>query len=81
MPPHPDSCSVGVRRVAARTLTFSPAGDGRFTDEETSSTWNLLGQAIEGTLRGEELTTVGHRNEFWFAWASFFPDGEIYPPD
>lgn len=69
------------RRVDGRTLTFSPAGDGRFTDEETSSTWNLLGQAIEGTLQGEELTTVNHRNEFWFAWASFFPDGEIYPPD
>jgi len=66
------------RRVDGQTLTFSPAGDDRFTDEETSSTWNLLGQAIDGPLQGELLETVNHRNEFWFAWASFFPDGEVY---
>lgn len=68
------------RRVDERTLTFSPAGDDRFTDEETASTWNLLGQAIEGPLEGMQLGTANHRNEFWFAWAGFFPDGEVYEP-
>jgi len=24
------------------------------------------------------LAVVPHRNEFWFAWASFFPDGDVY---
>lgn len=66
------------RTVDGEVLTFVSAGDDRFTDDETSSTWNLLGQAIDGPLQGEQLETVDHRNEFWFAWASFFPDGEVY---
>lgn len=76
-----DAIGTGIafdRRVDGQTLTFSAAGDDRFTDEETSSTWNLLGQAIDGPLEGEQLETVNHRNEFWFVWASFFPDGEVY---
>lgn len=76
-----DAIGTGIafdRRVDGETLTFSAAGDDRFTDEETSSTWNLLGQAIDGSLQGEQLEAVNHRNEFWFAWAGFFPEGEVY---
>jgi len=36
------------------------------------------GQAIDGPLEGEQLEVVPHRNEFWFAWASFLPDGGVY---
>lgn len=76
-----DASGTGIafyRRVDGETLTFSATGDDRFTDEETSSTWNLQGQAIDGSLQGEQLETVNHRNEFWFAWAGFFPEGEVY---
>jgi hypothetical protein len=66
------------RRVGGEVLTFSPLGDGRFRDSQTSSTWTLLGQAIDGPLRGRQLHTINHRNEFWFAWAGFFPDGDVY---
>ena len=66
------------RRVGDETLTFSPAGDDLFTDAETGSTWTLLGSAIEGPLAGEQLEVVTHRNEFWFAWAAFFPDAPVY---
>jgi hypothetical protein len=69
------------RRVDERTLTFSSVGDDRFTDAETSTTWNLLGQAVDGPLQGEQLATVSHRNDFWFAWASFFPDAPVYGAD
>ena len=69
------------RRVDERTLTFSSVGDDRFTDAETSTTWNLLGQAVDGPLQGEQLVTVSHRNDFWFAWASFFPDAPVYGAD
>ena len=44
-------------------------------------TWNLLGQAVDGPLQGEQLVTVSHRNDFWFAWASFFPDAPVYGAD
>jgi hypothetical protein len=66
------------RTVGGQTLTLSPSGEDLFTDAETSSTWTLLGQAVDGPLEGERMDTVSHRNEFWFAWASFFPDGDVY---
>ncbi len=65
------------RRVGEEVLTFEPAAD-RFVDDETGSTWTLLGRAIEGPLAGEQLDLVTHRNEFWFAWAAFFPDAPVF---
>lgn len=69
------------RRVGGDVLTFNPAGDDLFTDTGTGSSWTLLGRAIDGPLTGERLTTVTHRNEFWFAWAAFFPDAPVYPDE
>ncbi len=66
------------RQIGAEVLTFSSVGGDRFTDAETGTTWSLLGQAVEGPLRGEQLETVPHRNEFWFAWAGFFPEAPVY---
>ena len=65
------------RRVGDQTLTFSATADDLFTDDETGSSWTLLGVAIDGPLEGERLSTVTHRNEFWFAWAAFFPDAPV----
>lgn len=78
-----DSQAIGSgtafdRRVGDQTLSFAAAGEDRFTDAETGSTWSLLGVAVDGPLAGEELTVVTHRNEFWFAWASFFPDAAVH---
>ncbi len=72
------------RRVGDQILTFSAIDEDRFTDTETDtdtetgSIWTLLGQAVEGPLSGSQLQTVQHRNEFWFAWASFFPGAAVY---
>jgi hypothetical protein len=60
-----------------QTLTFRYE-DGRFVDEETGSTWNMLGQAVEGELAGEQLEPLLHSDHFWFAWAAFYPDTTIY---
>ena len=78
-----DSAQIGTglvldRRVGDETLTFSPADDDTFVDAETGTTWTLLGHAVDGPLEGERLTTVAHRNEFWFAWAAFFPEAAVY---
>lgn len=59
------------------TLTFKRDGDA-IVDEQTSSTWNILGQAIAGPLVGERLAPVTHANHFWFAWAAFKPETIIY---
>ena len=66
------------RRVGDRVLTFAPDGDGGFVDIETGTHWTLLGRAIAGPLVGRQLDFVAHRNEFWFAWAAFFPDAAVY---
>ncbi len=65
------------RRVGQQILTFRPAGES-FVDEETGSTWNVLGRAEAGPLAGEQLEIVPHRNDFWFAWSAFFPEAEVY---
>lgn len=65
------------RRVGDQTLTFSVGDADLFTDDQTGSTWTLLGVSINGPLAGEQLATVTHRNEFWFAWAAFFPDAPV----
>ena len=66
-----------LRQVDGRPLTFFKEGD-LFRDQETSSTWTLLGEAISGPLAGTRLEIAVHRNEFWFAWGAFFPDGDVY---
>ncbi|MEM1332721.1 MAG: DUF3179 domain-containing protein [Actinomycetota bacterium] len=68
------------RRVGDQVLTFESAGDDTFVDTETQTTWSLLGVGTDGPLAGEQLETVPHRNEFWFAWSAFFPDADVWSP-
>ena len=58
-------------------LTFRLGADG-FSDNETGSVWNVLGQAVSGPLAGQTLTPIVHGNHFWFAWAAFAPETLIY---
>ncbi len=59
-------------------LTFSLQNDN-FVDDQTGSTWNILGSAVDGPLAGARLTPVVHGNYFWFAWAVFKPETLVYP--
>lgn len=74
-----DIGATGVysRKLNDRTLTFIAVGD-RFKDAETGTTWNILGQAVEGALAGQQLAPLVHGNHFWFAWAAFRPDSKLY---
>lgn len=60
-----------------RALSFDASGE-QFRDTETASTWNLLGQAVDGPLKGALLRPVGHTDTFWFVWAAFQPDTRIW---
>ncbi len=60
-------------------LTFTADGD-EFVDDQTGSTWNVVGQAIDGPLAGESLTAVTHLDTFWFAWATYRPDTVVIQP-
>jgi hypothetical protein len=65
------------RRLDGRTMSFEPAGEGRFRDRETGSTWDVTGRAIEGSLAGRRLRPVVSDQQFWFALAAFLPDARI----
>ena len=83
-----DAATIAQGEDVGATGVFDPVLDGRklsfrfedsaFVDEETGSTWNVLGQAIDGPLAGERLTPIVHGNHFWFAWAAFKPDTIVY---
>lgn len=64
-------------RLDERRLHFTRTGAGRFTDTETGSSWNVLGEATGGPLAGAQLDPVEHLDTFWFAWAAFHPDTRI----
>ena len=63
--------------VNGAKLTFRSEG-GAFIDNETGSTWNILGKGVEGPMAGTALTPIIHGDHFWFAWGAFEPDTKIY---
>lgn len=67
---------VFLPRVEGRSLTFEARAD-RFVDRETGSTWNVLGEAVEGPLAGASLEKIPHFDTFWFAWSAFRPETEL----
>ena len=72
--------TIGVfePRADGRLLSFDPVDEG-FRDDQTGSTWNVLGQAVSGPLKGEQLPTYTHLDTFWFAWVAFQPDTQLLP--
>lgn len=53
--------------------------DEKIKDQETGSTWNFFGEAIDGPLEGERLEPVPFKvDTFWFAWATYAPDTQIF---
>jgi hypothetical protein len=73
-----DVGTVGVFSAIAdgQVLSFQASGDG-FVDDQTSSTWNILGEAEAGPLAGSTLEPVTFVRTFWFSWAAFRPDTEL----
>lgn len=64
--------------VDGQTLTFE-AEERRIRDVETGSLWNLAGRVLEGPLEGAELELLPDAYvAFWFAWAIFQPDTELW---
>jgi hypothetical protein len=82
-----DRATIAAGRDVGVTAAFSPVVDGQkltfvstggaFVDEETGTTWSVLGTATEGELAGERLEPVRHVDTFWFSWVLFQPDTAI----
>ena len=67
------------RDVDDKTLTIAARGD-EFVDDQTGSTWDILGRATTGRLAGKRLEAVVSANHFWFAWAVFKPETRVWAP-
>ena len=74
-----DFSAAFSRQINDQILTFTLEGD-TIKDQETGSTWNVLGLATGGELAGTQLTAVISINHFWFSWAAFKPQTRIYQP-
>ena len=68
-----------LRELNGRIYTFRHENE-RIVDIQTGSQWNVLGEAIGGTLAGRHLTPIASINHFWFSWAAFKPDTRVYKP-
>jgi hypothetical protein len=64
--------------LEGEALSFS-VQNGRIVDEQTGSTWTVDGRAVEGESAGARLEPVSRAYvSFWFAWAAFQPEAEIW---
>ncbi len=53
--------------------------EGFIKDNATGSTWQVDGLAIAGPLAGSRLTPIPEAYvSFWFAWAAFQPDAQLW---
>lgn len=83
-----DSSVIERSRKVGSTAVYSPTVNGKgltfakdkkgFFDRQTGSRWNILGTATAGKLKGNQLTAIVHADHFWFSWAAFRPDTEVY---
>ncbi len=74
-----DMVTAFSRTLRGRLLTFDRSKDGsNLTDSETGSTWTAYGECIAGSLKGAKLDRITPTPSFWFGWAQFFPNTEVF---
>lgn len=47
-------------------------------EDQEGNRWDAFGYAVEGPRQGSRLTPTDSYNGYWFAWADFFPEPDIY---
>ncbi|MFQ6136958.1 MAG: DUF3179 domain-containing protein [Candidatus Hydrothermarchaeales archaeon] len=75
----PESKLIRVfeRRLNGWVLNFE-LKDGRLLDKETESQWNFEGESTSGTNSGKRLNKVDALEIYWFAWAAYHPETELF---
>lgn len=64
-----------------RVLEFQYNRDSNeMVDKQTGSRWSIDGSVIDGGMEGKSLTRLPVDIGFWFTWAAFHPDTELYRP-
>lgn len=70
------------RNLEGRTLTLradsvSPE-TAPFKDKETGTRWTLAGRAVDGPLKGKELTWIKSIQCHWYAWVHEYPETALF---
>ena len=66
------------RTTGGQSVEITDDGS-RFVDAETGSVWQLDGLAVSGGLAGQQLEPIAEAyTAFWFAWATFHPQVNIF---
>jgi hypothetical protein len=74
---HPFMVRTYDRIVDGQSLEFEyNVADNNFIDKRTKSQWNFDGLAIEGEMKGKQLSRLPFDEGFWFEWAAFHPETE-----
>jgi len=67
------------RDIGGRDLDFI-MHDDTILDRQTRTRWDIFGRAVEGRLAGRRLASVAATDSFWFDWAAFHPETQLWRP-
>lgn len=75
-----DNFAVAYRTDRTFDLVTYDMDNGNIVlkDRESGSEWNLFGEAVSGQFQGQSLDIPKSFISYWFAWAAFYPDTEIW---
>jgi hypothetical protein len=66
------------RQIDGHVIEFNSSKDFA-TDNITNTTWDLEnGIGIKGSMKGELLRPVSFITVYWFVWADYYPETEIF---
>ena len=66
------------RKIDGVVVDFEKSKDSA-TDMTTNTTWDLKnGIGISGSMKGRKLRPVKFLAIYWFVWADYFPDTEVF---
>ena len=66
--------------IEGQTLDFQyNASANKIIDKQTGSEWSFDGIAVNGQMKGKQLTGLAFDEGFWFEWAALHPQTRIYP--
>ena len=68
------------RSISGITLDFMAVQDSLpvILRDNEGTRWDVFGNGISGPRAGEKLTPTTSFMGYWFAWAAFYPDVEVY---
>ncbi|MFH5833282.1 DUF3179 domain-containing protein [Halalkalibaculum sp. DA384] len=77
---HNFAVSFQARPEDGTELQFEAVQDALpvIMEDQEGNRWDLFGYAMEGPRKGERLRPTNSYTGYWFAWADFFPEVEIY---